>query len=77
MNAELRVTDLEEARKKLKAADAKLERRLIVREAYFAAARRGDVVERVRGIQHLFELAPTDWRCVPHRPERWGIPPPG
>jgi hypothetical protein len=33
-----------------------------VREVYFAAARRGDVVEQVRWVERLFELAANDWR---------------
>lgn len=60
MNAELRVTDLEEARTKLRSANAKLERRLIVREAYFDKERHSkNEMIRLRNLNILFPSKST------------------
>lgn len=60
MNAELRVTDLEEARAKLRSADAKLERRLIVREVYFDKERHSNnEMIRLRNLNILFPSKST------------------
>ncbi|MEM0372619.1 MAG: hypothetical protein QXO69_02140 [archaeon] len=60
MNAELRVKDLEEARGKLRSANAKLERRLIVRDCYFDKSRyiKNEII-RLRNLSILFPAKST------------------